>query len=113
MEGCSFLERVRDALAVARLAGVPVIVNDRVDVALAAGADGVHIGQDDLPCLEVPSLLLLLLLRPVFVDRVRAPCLSFACGVLCFAGCATFKVESKVCNNLCSSYSLSLTFFNP
>ncbi len=35
----------------ARLAGtsVPVIVNDRVDVALAAGADGAHVGQDDLP----------------------------------------------------------------
>ncbi len=29
--------------------GVPFIVNDRPDVALAAGADGVHVGQDDLP----------------------------------------------------------------
>lgn len=29
--------------------GVPLIVNDRVDVALAAGADGVHIGQSDMP----------------------------------------------------------------
>jgi thiamine-phosphate pyrophosphorylase len=29
--------------------GVPLIVNDRVDVALAAGADGAHVGQDDLP----------------------------------------------------------------
>jgi thiamine-phosphate pyrophosphorylase len=28
---------------------VPLIVNDRVDVALAAGADGIHIGQGDMP----------------------------------------------------------------
>lgn len=29
--------------------GVPLIINDRVDVALASGADGVHIGQQDMP----------------------------------------------------------------
>lgn len=32
-----------------RRAGVPLIVNDRVDVALAVDADGVHVGQDDMP----------------------------------------------------------------
>lgn len=37
---------VRDALAGS---GVGVVVDDRVDVALAAGVDGVHLGQDDLP----------------------------------------------------------------
>lgn len=30
-------------------AGVPLIINDRVDIALAADADGVHLGDDDLP----------------------------------------------------------------
>jgi thiamine-phosphate pyrophosphorylase len=29
---------------------VPLIINDRVDVALASGADGVHVGQEDMPC---------------------------------------------------------------
>lgn len=29
---------------------VPLIINDRVDVALAIGADGVHVGQSDMPC---------------------------------------------------------------
>lgn len=35
---------------------VPFIVNDRVDIALLLDADGVHVGQDDLPGLEVRSL---------------------------------------------------------
>ena len=40
-----------------RSARVPVIVNDRVDVALAAGAAGVHVGQDDLPAAAARRLL--------------------------------------------------------
>ncbi len=44
-------------LPVTRLAGVPLIVNDRVDVAMAIGADGVHLGQDDLPAAEARRLL--------------------------------------------------------
>lgn len=36
--------------------GVPLIVNDRLDVALAAGADGVHLGQRDLPAAEARRL---------------------------------------------------------
>lgn len=37
--------------------GVPVVINDRVDVAVAAGADGVHLGQSDIPC-EVARTML-------------------------------------------------------
>lgn len=37
--------------------GVPLIVNDRVDVALAVGADGIHVGQDDMPVDLVRSLV--------------------------------------------------------
>ena len=36
---------------------VPLIINDRVDIALLAGADGVHLGQSDMPCKEVRKLV--------------------------------------------------------
>jgi thiamine-phosphate pyrophosphorylase len=44
-----FLAAAAAVLAIARPAGVPLIINDRVDVALAAGGAGVHLGPDDLP----------------------------------------------------------------
>jgi len=45
MAGLQFYEQARAAVA----AGVPLIINDRVDIALAVGAHGVHLGQDDMP----------------------------------------------------------------
>ena len=42
---------IEEAIAIKRALrgfGVPLIVNDRADVALAAGADGIHLGRDDL-----------------------------------------------------------------
>jgi thiamine-phosphate pyrophosphorylase len=44
-----FYNEAKAALAIARQRGVTLIINDRVDVALALGAPGVHLGQDDLP----------------------------------------------------------------
>jgi thiamine-phosphate pyrophosphorylase len=38
-----------EALRTARAAGARLVINDRVDVALALGADGVHLGQTDIP----------------------------------------------------------------
>jgi len=47
-------ERLR---ARCQAAGATFIVNDRVDLAVAAGADGVHVGQDDLPARAARPLL--------------------------------------------------------
>ncbi|MBW3534325.1 MAG: thiamine phosphate synthase [Gemmatimonadetes bacterium] len=47
------LDRARRLRALTREAGALLFVNDRLDVALAAGADGVHLGPDDLPLAAV------------------------------------------------------------
>lgn len=44
-----FYREAEDALRVARELGVRLIINDRADIAHALAADGVHLGQDDLP----------------------------------------------------------------
>ena len=49
------LDAARVLLERTRAAGALLFVNDRVDVALAAGADGVHLGPDDLPVAAVRS----------------------------------------------------------
>lgn len=36
---------------------VPLIINDRLDIAMASGADGVHLGQKDLPCSTARAIL--------------------------------------------------------
>jgi thiamine-phosphate pyrophosphorylase len=51
------VEVARELLAVTSPRGVPLIVNDRPDVARIVGAAGVHVGQDDLPPREVRAVL--------------------------------------------------------
>ena len=49
---CSTLEFIEQARAIKNFLGarkIPLIINDRLDVALAVGADGVHLGQKDMP----------------------------------------------------------------
>ena len=51
-----FMEEARAVRAATRALGVPLIVNDRVDVALAIGADGVHLGQQDMAIADARRL---------------------------------------------------------
>lgn len=59
-KGASFEAAKADAFAVqavCREAGVPFIVNDSLELALAVGADGLHVGQDDIPAREARRAL--------------------------------------------------------
>ncbi len=53
----SLIDQARTVLAIARRSGIPLIINDRPDVALTIDADGVHLGQDDLPIAAARRLL--------------------------------------------------------
>ena len=63
-----------------RDAKVPFIVNDRLDIALAAGADGVHVGQDDLPASVVRGILGPGKILGVSVDTVEEAVLAGEAG---------------------------------
>lgn len=63
MTGRPLLSLAREMAALTRSYQAMFIVNDRLDVAMAAGADGVHLGQDDLPvaaarAIAPPSLII-------------------------------------------------------
>lgn len=52
-----FLEHAEELVRAARPCGASIVVNDRVDIALLAGAAGTHVGQDDLPPAAARRLL--------------------------------------------------------
>lgn len=53
----TLIRYVREAGRAARAVGLPFVVNDRVDVASLTGADGVHVGEHDLPVRDVRRIL--------------------------------------------------------
>jgi thiamine-phosphate pyrophosphorylase len=52
-----FLAAAREIVALCRARGAILIVNDRADIAKLAGADGVHVGQDDLPLADACAIV--------------------------------------------------------
>ncbi|EOA38003.1 hypothetical protein CARUB_v10009472mg [Capsella rubella] len=52
-----FLEEAKSCVGICRSHGVCLLINDRIDIALACDADGVHVGQSDMPVDQVRSLL--------------------------------------------------------
>ncbi len=85
MDAGPLLERVREVMAICT-GRAAVIVNDRPDVALAAGADGVHVGQTDLPLRAVRKVVgrqLLVGVSTADIEQARAAVEAGAdyCGV--------------------------------
>lgn len=68
-----FLELARQIRRICLSFGVPLIINDRLDVALAVDTEGVHVGQEDLPAQEARQIL-----GPERILGVSATCLREA-----------------------------------
>ena len=53
LDETAFLQEAKELCALCRRYGVPFLVNDNVEIAIACGADGIHVGQEDLAAGEV------------------------------------------------------------
>jgi thiamine-phosphate pyrophosphorylase len=57
LAGREFLGRARAVRNALAGSGIPFVVNDRLDIAVLCGADGVHVGQDDVPAGDARTLM--------------------------------------------------------
>ena len=53
LDEAAFLQEAKDICALCRRYNVPFIINDNVEIAIACGADGIHVGQEDMAAGEV------------------------------------------------------------
>jgi len=67
----AFIEEALGVRAYLNSCGVPLIINDRVDVALAVGADGVHLGQSDMPLAAARALVGAAMVIGISAESVR------------------------------------------
>lgn len=57
LDYASFLELSREIKGITDKYGIPYVINDKVEVAMAVGADGVHVGQDDMAPEDVRKII--------------------------------------------------------
>jgi thiamine-phosphate pyrophosphorylase len=88
--------------------GVALIINDRVDIALAVDADGVHIGQDDLPCKIVRRIVGDTKIIGVSASNLQQAQAALACGADYLGIGAMFATGTKTDANLTSMGELRL-----
>ena len=90
-----FLELGRRAAGRLAKLAVPLIINDRVDVALACGAAGVHLGQDDMPAAAARGILGSAKLIGISVNTVEEARAAEAAGVDYLGAGPAFATATK------------------
>lgn len=75
--------------------GIPLIINDRIDIALAVGADGVHVGQSDIPAAVARKIIGTEMSLGVSVRNVDEALQAIADGADCLGVGAMFSTATK------------------
>ena len=101
LSDCAMFELVKKCREITERYNMLLIVDDRVDIAMAAGADGVHLGQDDFPLTEAKKLApeMLFGVSTHNAEEIRKA-LSDGCGYLNIGPMFPTRTKSVACGAL-------------
>ncbi|MFS0600819.1 thiamine phosphate synthase [Peribacillus frigoritolerans] len=91
----SFYEKASALKQLLNELSIPLIINDRVDIALAVGADGIHIGQDDLPLPVVKKMVPEDMIVGVSVSTLEEALEAERCGADYIGVGSVFPTKTK------------------
>ena len=95
LDETAFLQEAKELCALCRRYGVPFLVNDNVDIAIACGADGIHVGQEDLAAGEVRRSVGENMILGVSVHTVEEACQAVRDGADYLGLGAVFPTSTK------------------
>ncbi|MEI5908699.1 thiamine phosphate synthase [Bacillus spongiae] len=90
-----FINKAKRLKAILSETSIPLIINDRLDIALLVEADGIHLGQDDLPAREVKKILPAKMILGVSVHSVQEALQAERDGADYIGVGSVFKTSSK------------------
>ena len=95
LDEAEFLAEAKEVSALCRRYGVPFFVNDNVDIAIACGADGVHVGQEDMAAAQVRRRVGDGMMIGVSVHSVEEAVEAVKNGADCLGVGAMFSTSTK------------------
>ncbi len=101
-----FLKEALDLKALCKRYGVPFFVNDNVDIAIRCGADGIHVGQEDMKAGEVRRLVGDNMMIGVSVHTVEEALEAEKNGADCLGVGAVFSTSTKTDTDVLSWQTL-------
>lgn len=95
LDETAFLQEAKELCALCRRYGVPFLVNDNVEIAIACEADGIHVGQEDLAAGEVRRRVGENMILGVSVHTVEEACQAVRDGADYLGLGAVFPTNTK------------------